>query len=421
MANKTINDFTAKSPLALTDEFLIQETAGGTTKKAVLSAVGDALTPTNQVLVNVKADFPAPIAGVITLITDTQYVIGADINLGTDVFVMAEKTCITGNESILTTLTSTSTGDLFTMSDVTTSINNLTLEIPNGRVFNFTDTGSRILRCKELVVNCDMWGTFISTSNSIIRFNNVAGTIATDGLTFVGDFRSLFWDTSAITINAGSIFDLGTATFDSITIDVIIATLNGASVALTGAAGSANINTNGVGNMQRLVNSNVGTPLSGITADDDLWEFFGNDSIRDTRPDGLLSMQGNAVATVIATQSVYVLVAGVWTMHEASQFTSTVGGRLTYKGTKDVKLPITFACSLEPVSGGSTNLSMQVAINGAVIAGSNRPARTAAGTPVPVTLIWQAILTTGDYIEVWVTNDDGTTNVLVSSAISRTN
>jgi len=421
MANKTINDFTAKSPLVSTDEFLIQETGGGTTKKALISTISAAITPSNQVLINAKADFPTPIAGVITLLPDTQYVIGADINLGADVFVLQDLTCITGNESILTTLTSTSAGDLFTMSDATVSINNLTIDIPNGRMFNFTDTASRILRCQELVVTCDRWGTFNSTSDSIVRFNNCAGSITTDGLTFVGDFRNLFWDTSAITIAAGSIFDLGTATFDSILIDVVIANLNGASVGLTGAAGSANINTGGIGSLTRLVNGATGTPLSGITPNDAQWEFSGNDSIRDTRPDGILSMQGNAVETVIATQSVYVLVAGVWTVVDTSQFTGSTAGRLTYTGTKDAKIPITFSCSIEPVSGGSTNLSMQVAVNGAVIADSEQDVRTAHGTPVNITLIWQAVLSTGDYVEAWVTNDSGTTNVLVSSAIARMN
>lgn len=421
MANKTINDFTAKSPLVSTDEFLIQETGGGTTKKALISTISAAITPSNQVLINAKTDFPAPIAGVITLLPDTQYVIGADINLGSDVFVLQDLTCISGSESILTTLTSTSSADLFTMLDATVSINNLTIDIPNGRVFNYTDTGSRILRCKELIVNCDMWGAFISTSASNIRFNNCECTIETDGMTFTGNFRVLLWDTSTITINNGSIWDLGTATFDSIIIDIIVATLLNGSSGLTGAVGSANINANGIGSMQRMVNSNVGVPLAGITPDDALWEFFGNDSIRDTRPDALLSMQGNAIATVIATQSVYVLVAGLWTVEEASQFTGSTAGRLTYNGTKDIKQPITFSCSIEPVSGGSTNLSMQVAINGAVIAASEQDVRTSSSTPVNITLIWQSVLSTGDYVEAWVTNDSGTTNVLVSSAISRIN
>tara|TARA_R110002167_G_scaffold53361_3_gene153086 strand:+ start:3188 stop:4453 length:1266 start_codon:yes stop_codon:yes gene_type:complete len=421
MANKTINDFTAKSPLVSTDEFLIQETGGGTTKKALISTISAAITPSNQVLINAKTDFPAPIAGVITLLADTQYVIGADINLGSDVFVLQDLTCISGSESILTTLTSTSAADLFTMLDATVSINNLTIDIPNGRVFNYTDTGSRILRCKELIVNCDMWGAFISTSASNIRFNNCEGTIETDGMTFTGNFRVLLWDTSTITINNGSIWDLGTATFDSIIIDIVIATLLNGSAGLTGAVGSANINANGIGSMQRMVNSNVGVPLAGITPDDALWEFFGNDSIRDTRPDGLLSMQGNAVATVIATAGVHVLVAGVWTVEDASQFTGSTAGRLTYNGTKDIKLPIDFSCSLEPVSGGLRNLSMQVAINGAVIAGSNITVRTSSGTPTEAVPIWQATLTTGDYVEVWVANNDSTIDVLVSSAVSRVN
>ena len=41
MASYEINDFTAKATVTATDEYLLQETGGGTTKKTLISTIRD--------------------------------------------------------------------------------------------------------------------------------------------------------------------------------------------------------------------------------------------------------------------------------------------------------------------------------------------------------------------------------------------
>lgn len=393
----------------------------GTSKKLTVKDLGVVLNATDSVLVNDVSDLPAAVSGVITLAANTQYVIGSSINVGTDRFVLSDNTAVAGLDSVISTITYTGTGDLFTMSDVTASVENLTLTATSGRLFNYTDTGSRIFRAKELIVNCDKWGIFTSTSDTIVRFNNVAGTVATDGLEFSGDFRNLFWDTSRITMTAGALFNLGTATFDSVTIDLILLTLNGSSNLISGQTGSANINAGGIGLVERTIIDGPGTPLVNITVGDALWQFFGNDDIADTRPDALSSIQSNSTETVINTQSVFELVAGTWVEESANQFTTTDAGRFTYTGGKDFRSPITFQCTVEPASGTNKIVGLKVAKNGTLIDNSMVNLEVDAGAPLNMSVVWQETFSTGDYVELFVANGSGTQNILVSGAVARLN
>lgn len=401
---------------------------GGDTWRAAMVKSNDNFTElfvlslvTKRVLVNSNADLPTPAAGVITLAANTQYLLANDIALGTDRLVFSANTVWSGIESLVITTSYTGTGDLFTMSDVTARVSNTAISCPSGRVFNWTETSGKVLRVNDVgVSSCNKFGIFNGT-NSVMRFTNVSPSCTADGMEFIGNFVSHLWEVSAATMGAGALFNTGTATFSSFIADTILITLNGTSNLLSGATGSANINAGGIGLVERMRISGVGAPLSGITTEDGLWEFVGNDDIQDTRPDSLISMQSNAVATVIAATSTPVLAAGTWVVEGDSQFTSTTGGRMTYAGGKSARLPIIFSCSLEPVSGTNILMSVLVAINGTVVPNSQRNGTGSAGSPTSITAPWQITFTTGDFVEVFVQNIDTTSNVLVSSAIGRVN
>jgi hypothetical protein len=382
----------------------------------------DLVASGSRVIVSELSDFPAPAAGVITLLASTQYFLTANITLGTNRIVWADSSAISSIESTIISLTYTGTGDMFTFSDTTARINNITLDAPNGRLFNWTDTTTKIGRFNDVtVLSCDKIGRFNGTSG-ILRFTNFSpATVTTDGLEFLGNFRNLLWEVSAFTISAGAIFNLGTATFDSFIADTILATLNGSSNLISGAASSANINTGGSGLIKVMRISGAGTPLSGLSVSDALWEFRQNDDIADTRADGLLSMQSNATDTVIAAAGTPVLVAGTWVVERESQFTGTAAGRLTYNGGKDTTVPITASLTVEPTSGGAVNISVEIAVNGSVIANSERTANASSGNPTSITVPWQEVLSTTDFVEVFVSNETTTVDVLVSSAILRIN
>jgi hypothetical protein len=58
---------------------------------------------------------------------------------------------------------------------------------------------------------------------------------------------------------------------------------------------------------------------------------------------------------------------------------------------------------------------------GVVVANSKRSSAASAGSPASITVPWQDTFSTTDFFEVFVENNDNTTNILVSSAISRAN
>jgi hypothetical protein len=378
------------------------------------------------VLVSSASDLPAAVAGVITLQPDTEYRLLTDVSIGTDRLVLADDTVIKGIDSLNVTLTYTGTGDMFTMADTTNRIAFLAISCISGTVFNWSCTSRKIFRCHDVtILTCDSVGTFTGV-DGVIRFTTVSpAAIATSGCTFSGDFDSFLWEVSATTVNGGTLFDLGSATFDSFIADSIILTLGAGTTFLSGLTGSANIAAGGQGTITKVLRSGTGTILNNISVDDALWQFHLNDDIADTRADALSYMQGNATETVISGSSSdgsnAVLVAGTWSEETASQFTTTAAGRLTYDGGKNAKLPITASISIAPVSGNDVNISAYMAINGVVDSNSRRAATASIGDPTSITVPWQLVFGSSDYVELFVENNSNTTNLLVSSAIFRVN
>jgi hypothetical protein len=380
----------------------------------------DVFAANKAIFINSLSALPAPIGGIITLLPNITYVQGEDLNIGTDVFALGMNTVWCGFESLNITLTYTGTGDLFTMVDTTNRIHNLTISATSGRLYNWSSTSGQQLRVTDVQSSSDEYGIFTGV-NSILRFTNVSPSIATDGLEFVGSFASVLWEVSGAEINGGAFFRLGTAQFNSILVDKVLMTLAGGTEFINGLPNSGNISAGGLGTVLLTRIGGAGTPLVGVTPDDALWEFFHNDEIPDTRPDALLSMQNNAIETTITATDTPVLVAGVWTIKSVSQMTGDVDGRTTYIGGKDSKLPVTYSVSVEPASGTNIKMSAYVAIDGVVDPDSKRSGTASSGSPSSITIPWQDSFSTNGYHEVFVENNDNTTNILVESAISRTN
>jgi hypothetical protein len=132
---------------------------------------------------------------------------------------------------------------------------------------------------------------------------------------------------------------------------------------------------------------------------------------------GVVYMQGNATATVIASTSTPVKVAGTWTTDILSSFTATTGGRLTYTGTETQVVRIDCALTLSPVSGANQHISVYIAKNGSVVTGSRQLSHISSGDYMNMSACWQSSLATNDYIEVFVQNGTATNNITVSRIV----
>lgn len=399
-----------------------------------VQAVGDQIkfdligspVSTKTVLIGQVSDFPAAIGGVITLEGETDYFLTNDITTSNRFNVSAGDVVVRGADSSVITFTYTGTGDFFTGVDATFRLGRITLVAITGRCWNMTDTtGRRLFQFIDGSINgCNKVGIIQGTGLGFgaAQISNVAmGGVITDGLEFAGNIGAVVAITNiGQMINTGSLFNLGTAVFGSFNVDDTLSDLAAGTFFLSGAAGSANISSGGLGVILNTRIQGAGTPLSGITPDDDRWRFLLNDEIRDSRIDGLLSLQGNATDTVISSSSTdgsnAVLVAGTWVVESASQMAGTAAGRLTYTGGKDTRLPIAASLSVAPSSGGAILLNVYICIDGVVQVNSRRPVTASSGSPASVSLPWQNTFSDDGFVELFVENTVNTVDILVSSA-----
>jgi hypothetical protein len=376
-------------------------------------------TLVKRVVVNTIADLPTAVSGVITLAADTLYVQANDINLSTTRLVFGSNTVYSGLDSLVVTLDYVGTLPLFTLSNISGSVRDLKVTHLNAPLFSFSDTGANALRVTNVSYAGSSIGTF-GGSGSGMRLTNFSGSATSGGMQFTGNWRVFIFEPTLSTIAAGSFIDLASATFDAISITETFLDYVAGSFFLSGALASANINTGGFAVISKANLKGAGTALQQVTPDDALFNFTNNNAIRDSRSDGILSLQGNAVATATGANTP-TLTAGTWVVGPVGQFTGTTGGRLTYIGGKDARLPITFSASLAPTLSTGIAMSAYVAINGVVIANSRRQGTGSAGGPTSITIPWQHTFSTNDYVELFVENNTNATDILVSTAIGRVN
>ena len=371
---------------------------------------------TKTVIVNQISDFPAPVAGVITLDANTEYAVRNDIST-TNRFVFGDNTVISGSDDAVVNLEYTGVGDMFTGSNVTAKIKNITITCSSGTFINFTGTGTEIFQTVDAKIVADTLGTMGDIAG--IQLTSTQVDVTTDGLVFTGSNGVALISASLDIIDAGTLFDLGTSTFNGISFTDCFVTLNGSSVFLSGLANSGNINTGALGSVHNCRFFGTGTPLNTINDEDIRWQFFINDDIQETHKDALISLSGNLTATTITAVNTPTLIAGTWTEEHGAQFTTDANGRMTYIGVKDTHFDVTCSFSVEPVSGTNKEIGLYVAKNGTEISNSEATANVSAGDPKRVTTIWRLTLSTNDYIEAFVENETDATDILVSDAVQR--
>jgi len=373
---------------------------------------------TKTKIISTISDFPSAVGGVITLDADTDYLLVEDITTANR-FVVSRPNTIRAASSQMVRLTYTGSDYMFSGTNPSFKIVNITLDCPNGHVFNTTATSAGVVQMVESnVKSCQTLGN--ADGNFITRFTNVAfENLIAGGLTFSGTHDTLVFDTGVAFLNGGALIDLGTATFQSLSISgSFIPSSAAGTFFLSGLPNSGNINAGGLGTVINNKGFGSGSSLDGISTDDARWNFLANNSIPDTRPDGLLSF--DAPATTVLVAATPAPITGAWTVERTSQMTGTVAGRLTYDGEKNSTLPITTTLSLEPVSGTNKDINVYLAKNGAIIANSKAIATVSSGSPKNQSVVWQDSFSTGDYYEVWIESVDGT-DVQVNTAKLRVN
>lgn len=371
---------------------------------------------TKTVIVNDINDFPAAVAGVITLESNTEYAVRNDITTANR-FVMGNKCVISGSDNIVINLAYTGSGIMFTSANKSWTIKNITITCSSGTFIDFDGSGAEILQLKNNVIIADILGTLDDFAG--IHIDDAQLTAITNGFLFGGVNGVILAESNLGVINAGVLYDLGTATFAGFSVTEAFVTLNGSSVFLDGAASSANLTTGNLGSVHNSRFFGAGTPLQTITTADVRWEFSLNNGIENTEKDCLMSQVTNITATAISVATTAVKLAGVWTEEDSFQFTTDSTGKMTYIGEKDAEFNVSMRFSAAPVSGSNKLIRFFLAKNGSVITNSGALNNISSGDLSSTTVFWRVSLVENDYIESYVANDTDTVNVLVTDAVMR--
>lgn len=370
---------------------------------------------TKTVIVNEIGDFPAPSAGVITLDANTEYAVRNDITT-TNRFILSNNTVINGSDDSVVALTYTGAGVMFTANAADCKIRDIKTVCTSGTLLDFNGSGTEVFQFLSSTVDCATFGTIDGVGGLYI--DGCVISCSTSGVSFGGANGVALIDSISATMAAGTFADLNAATFDGFSITECFVTVNGSSVFVDGAAGSANINAGGLGSIHNCRISGAGTALQTITDNDVRWQFLINDEIVDTHKDCLMSLIGNVTETVITVASTPVKVAGTWTQEHASQFSTDSTGKMTYNGIKETHFDVTFSFTGGPVAS-TKNYAFYLAKNGTVIPNSVAADSSSSTVPGRTTLVWRIPLVAGDYLEAFVENRDDTVNMLITDAVMR--
>lgn len=364
----------------------------------------------NIVFVSQKSDFPTPVAGVITLVAGTTYIVTDSVDLTGDRLVCGGVVNLFGLSSETSFLTSTGLGvgvplltsiytvvlryitfhDVDTCYSINGNTNLVALDWVGVNWANIPNVG-QVNTCDNFILEtCAFLGangmTFTGTVGTIgvtnSLFRGISGTSipiieVQSGCTITRRFRMLFSSIISLTSNIGISF-----------------------------SSSATVPTEGY-ILQTVNFSGNGTYQTGVTAQDNKALFEGCRGIENSGSVAQYYMQGNTTATDIVTQNVFVKGAGATTAGTLNQRFTLTDNRATYVGALTGIFKITV--SVSATSGNNQLLRFRIAKNGTTSAQSEVE-ETTSGSGRSQTLICQDLvsLTTNDYIELWVAN--GSTN-----------
>lgn len=262
------------------------------------------------------SDFPAPVAGVITLRNDVNYVISGQVDISPNRIVCGTRIGISGQNRINDRIVSDTAGVLFTMaSNVSVVFKEVGLRCPNGTLLGATSTGVAFLDCT--LGPCANGGNVVLSGAFpfTVRNTGLVNSFTVNGFTFTGTSTSAMrvFD-NLVANNAGVTFDLGTSVFNAIDVGRNVTTVNAGQTFLSGTTGGANVTS--VGQISHNLFSGAGTPVTGLTRKDPKWSWTENEGVQNTpaqaMPVGTVYLSKSAANPSIA------LDYGTWTLINTS-------------------------------------------------------------------------------------------------------
>ena len=376
----------------------------------------------NVKFISEKADLPAAVSGIITLLPDVTYYFTDSVDLTGDRLVCSANTCILGasSENAFITSTGLGVGVPLLYSEYTLPVRHVTFHDVdtgmhlNGRALGgmaIDWTGVNFLNVPNvgLVDQVDnfIWdkGSFLSSNK--LEFDGTIGTVAMNNSLFTTGSGAA--GQYVVGLEAG----LNITRRFRITYSSLVAF--GSSAAIKLYAG-ATIPTEGL--ILDTLNFAGGSPnyLDGVANTDNIARFIQNRGIKNTSPVGGMAFHANTVVTPITTVDVEVPISGTTAPYSLNQQFTHTPNILTYVGALTRGFEVSASLSLRCPDRSNRQIGVYVVKNGVKIPESEIYMRTAAvGDMVNGTILYSLELETNDTIEIWIENADDTNDILVEN------
>lgn len=359
-------------------------------------------------------DFPKPVNGVITLKDNQTYYLTDNVDLKGSRLVGGQNSCIIGATSENCSLTSTGLASGTALISSQWSLIARHFTITHGTALDLDASGNSNQALDWFGVNfldCATIGTIANYDNFIYQ---TGAFLNSSGLTMDGTIGTVGLSQCLINPASG-----GTGIIIPATANITrrFRVIYSSFVVLSGETG-INVSTSATVPVEGYILDTVnfaggGTYTTGVAVDDNKALWINNRGVLNSAEIGFMTLNGNATATSIATQGVAVKAAGTTALQAITQKFSHTSNRLTYAGaiTRDFKITV----SASITSGNNNVIGNYIAKNGTVVANSEIYITTnAGGRAENVTIQTVVSLATDDYVEFFVENDTGTTNITVT-------
>jgi len=398
------------------------------------NGVGVHVLPVDAIVINTLEDFPTPIGGVIELCPgglDQSYLVAVkNVDISPNVFSITTGTAyFRGYHPNESRITSSSTDPLVTVDNGAFRFDDMQWDCPNGDFMDFTGNGvstffvwgiGNIISCQNVALN--ITGCISSTVNRTVFLATSAGGFSFSGTDngIISIKDATFGLSSGFLGWEGNMFDLGTATFNTIEFNNNKIFPQTGDVFLDGATLGANLKAGGTANLTGNLFNGAGNSVVNITGQDDGWLFAGNnfnDGVRNTRTSADTFLTSSETVTISASGT-YVPVEGVnWESDVANHFTEDSAGILTYTGRPD-SIGVMATATIDKVGGGSDKLCCQIAIDSGSGFVPQSKSISCTDNTTPATVVCQGLfeLATGDKLQLFTANTQSTSNVIVSEA-----
>jgi len=381
-----------------------------------------AIARTNYVIVKKLADFPTPVGGKIQLPDNSIYEVNGFVFLGVNRIFMGANNELCGANRSTDILSYSGTEAMINGSNSFFDVNTLFLQAPAGQLLDFSNTNGGTFSLSQILAPSPIGGIgSIDGFANLLTFECIYGFMS-NGLTLHGlGGENLIIDRQIFSGQSNTnvtYIDFGTSTWETVVISKSVFRFPQDSLVevLSGLPGNSNLTANGTGLMFGNTFHSEGTfchhtnYITGMTHSDVQWRWSANQGADDSEVIGGM-VTTNVQEVTINTQSVPELVSSYWVGNDLNERFVFSVDRLTYTGLSETKVSVTVSATLSPSSGTNKDLEMYLFINGVEFERSKSAANADSGTPQRFVIAYPLTLETGDYIQIYVENEDGTQNI----------